>query len=98
MATTDTQELYELVEENNQMLKKMRRNMRISSIFRIVYWAAIIGSAVGLYYYLQPFVEIGRQNIDQIQSAIQGIRDAADSLPSLDFGSIFSQLGGGGGQ
>jgi len=46
-----------LAEENNQMLHSMRRSQRWSSIARAIYWVFIIGSAVGAYYLIQPYVD-----------------------------------------
>lgn len=46
----------ELAEENNRMLHAMRRSQRIAGIFRLVYWLFIIGSAVGAYYFIQPYL------------------------------------------
>jgi len=46
----------ELAEENNKILRSMRRSQRVSSIIRFVYWAFIIGSAIGAYYFIQPYL------------------------------------------
>ena len=46
-----------LAEENNQMLHSMRRSQRWSSIARAIYWVFIIGSAVGAYYFIQPYID-----------------------------------------
>jgi hypothetical protein len=46
-----------LAEENNQILHSMKRSQRWSSIARAVYWIFIIGSAVGAFYLLQPYVD-----------------------------------------
>lgn len=46
-----------LVEENNKMLHKMRRSMRIARIMSILYWTFIIGTAVGAFYLLQPYMD-----------------------------------------
>lgn len=46
-----------LAEENHRMLRSMRRSMHISSIISILYWVIIIGSAVGAYYLIQPYVD-----------------------------------------
>lgn len=45
-----------LLEQNNRILRKVHRNMRNTMIFRIFYWAVIIGSMFGIYYYMQPFI------------------------------------------
>ncbi|MFA5792140.1 MAG: hypothetical protein WC884_03855 [Candidatus Paceibacterota bacterium] len=47
----------ELAEENNKMLHSMMRSMRFQRIMSILYWIFIIGSAVGAYYLIQPYVD-----------------------------------------
>ncbi|MBI1975854.1 MAG: hypothetical protein HYS59_02575 [Candidatus Vogelbacteria bacterium] len=67
--------------------------MRIGSFFTFLYWTLVIGSLVGAYYYLRPFIDVGRQNVNSIQATIEQIRGAAGSLPSnLDIGSILEQF------
>jgi hypothetical protein len=45
-----------LAQENNEILHAMRRSMRLQRIMSILYWVFIIGSAVGAYYILQPYL------------------------------------------
>ncbi len=47
----------ELEEENNSMLRSIQRSMRLARIMSILYWVFIIGSAVGAYYIIQPYIE-----------------------------------------
>lgn len=47
----------ELAEENNDILRSIRRSMRFARIMSIIYWVFIIGSAVGAYYLIQPYLE-----------------------------------------
>lgn len=47
----------ELSEENNKMLRSMSRSMKIQRIMSIIYWVFIIGSAVGAYYLIQPYID-----------------------------------------
>lgn len=47
----------ELSEENNEMLKGIRRGMRIGMIFKTLYWVFVISIAVGAYYLIQPYVD-----------------------------------------
>ena len=65
-----------LTEENNKMLHSMRRGMRIASITRAVYWIFIIGSTVGAFYLLQPY-------IDQVKNAYTGAGDMLNSFNQL---------------
>lgn len=48
---------YNLAEENNVILRKIRRVNRFSLAFRIVYWTVVIGLAVGALYFIQPYVD-----------------------------------------
>lgn len=47
----------ELGEENNKILRSMNRSMRIGRIMSTIYWVFIIGSAVGAFYLIQPYIE-----------------------------------------
>ncbi len=47
----------ELSQENNKMLHSIRRSMVWGRVMRIVYWVIIIGAAVGIYYYIEPYID-----------------------------------------
>lgn len=53
----EEKELLELARENNKMLKKIRRHMTMGTVFRFIYWAIIVGTAIGIFYFLQPYLE-----------------------------------------
>jgi len=44
-------------EENNKILKNMRRAGRLGTAFRIFYWLVIIGLGFGAYYFIEPYVK-----------------------------------------
>ncbi len=46
----------ELAQENNKMLRSIRRGMFWGKIMRVVYWVIIIGAAIGVYYYIEPYL------------------------------------------
>ena len=46
-----------LSEENHDMLRSMQRSMRLGRFMSILYWVFIIGSTVGAYYLIQPYLE-----------------------------------------
>ena len=62
-----------LAEENNEILRAMRRSMRIARIMSFMYWIFIIGSAVGVYYLIQPY-------IDQLKSLYGGASDVINNF------------------
>jgi uncharacterized membrane protein len=47
----------ELSQENNKMLHAIKRSMIWGRVFRIVYWVVILGAAVGIYYYIEPYID-----------------------------------------
>ena len=44
-------------EENNKILKSMRRVGRLGVAFKIFYWLVIIGFGFGAYYFIEPYVK-----------------------------------------
>jgi hypothetical protein len=67
----------ELARENNRMLHSIKRQMLWGRIFRIVYWVLIIGAAIGLYYYIDPY-------INDVISAYASLKGNVQ-----DFGNLF---------
>jgi hypothetical protein len=51
------EETLNLAQENNKMLHSLQRSMRMSRILSVVYWVFILGSAIGAYYLIQPYVD-----------------------------------------
>ena len=70
---------YKIAEENNDLLRSIRRSSRISIVMRVIYWIVIIGASVGAYYLIQPYVDSLKQaysgGTQDIQSAASSIRD-----------------------
>ena len=61
------EENLELSRRNNKILRKLQRSMRAHAIMRVLYMVVIIGSMLGIYYYLQPlFDTISQQYNDLI--------------------------------
>ncbi|MFA6520504.1 MAG: hypothetical protein WCT44_02775 [Candidatus Paceibacterota bacterium] len=65
-----------LEEDNNKMLRAIRRSMFLGRVMTFVYWALIIGSAIGAYYFVQPYV-------DQIIGVYGGAKSNVDSVSSF---------------
>ena len=51
------EETFALAKENNDMLHSLRRSMRLARFMSLLYWVYIIGSALGAYYFLQPYID-----------------------------------------
>lgn len=65
----------ELTKENNQMLHSIKRQMLWGRIFRIVYWVVIIGAAIGIYYYVDPYINDAIDAYGSLKSNVQDFGD-----------------------
>lgn len=81
----------ELSEENNKILKSIRRSNRIGGFFRFVYYVVIIGISIGAYVYLQPYLNSVMQMTQEIQNTNSKIQSTQNSfengIKNLFFGS-----------
>jgi hypothetical protein len=72
-----------LAEENNKLLRGMRRSARIASILRILYWVIILGTAFGIYYYTQPYIDGIIKSYTGMQQSLENIKNVTTKLPAL---------------
>jgi len=83
----DFEKLLKLTEENNKMLRKIRRNQIFSSWTKAIYWIIILGALFGAYYFLQPYINSFNKNIQNLQNTINNISsstsDLSTSIPGM---------------
>lgn len=65
-----------LAEENNDILRAIRRSMRLARFMSILYWIFIIGSAVGAYYLIQPYIDSVTNAYGGAKSSFGSFKDA----------------------
>lgn len=78
-----------LAEENNAILRGLRRSNRTAVIMRVLYWVVIIGLSFGAFYLIQPYFSFltglagggtgtgsgqGLPDMNQVQSAAQSLK------------------------
>ena len=63
-----------LSEENNSILKKMRRSAEWSSFFRFIYWLLIIAAGIVSFYYVQPYLDKAMQLYNQVQTTANQVK------------------------
>jgi hypothetical protein len=83
-----------LTEENNRLLKKIRRSMFWNGVFQTFYWILIIGVPIALYIFLKDavgayLVELRAQNATSPE--VQNMLDQLKELPIV--GRFFQTLG-----
>ena len=74
---------YKMVEENNSILRSIRRSNRFSSLMRLLYWIVIIALSYGAYYYIQPYVKTALGLYDQVQTNIDSIKDTTSKINNI---------------
>ena len=86
MEEIETKELLEkeleLAKENNKILKRIQRGMRWGNFFSIVYWLFILGTAVGAYYFIQPFIESFGDTYGSISKGVGGLQ-GVEQIPEV---------------
>ncbi len=69
-----------LVEENNKILKGIRRSNRVGSFFRFIYWIVIIALTIGAYAYVQPYLNSMMKLYNQLETTNNNITTTQNSL------------------
>ena len=65
-----------LAEENNDILRDIRRSMRLARLMTFIYWLVIIGASVGAYYFVQPYLQ-------QVINVYGGAKSNIDSVGKI---------------
>lgn len=60
-------------EENNRILKGIRRTGRLATAFKIFYWLLIIGLGFGAYYFIEPYVKQFNAVYTQFEKTLKNI-------------------------
>ena len=72
-----------LSEENNHILRGIRRSHRWWFVWKIVYWAIIIGVSYGAYIYIQPYIDILTKEYTNIKGTVTTVQKTANQIPDL---------------
>ena len=87
------EEVYRLTIENNHLLHKMQNRTRITAIFQIIYWLAIVGALGGAYYYVKPLFDTIKQNNNKAEGVIHQFEQLRSQFPaSHAFQDFFQRL------
>ncbi len=73
----------EISQESSTILKKIRRNQKISRFFMVFKWVIIIALALGAYYYIQPLMETFFEAAGQIREDFSVLRQTGSGVGDL---------------
>jgi hypothetical protein len=87
------EQTYKIERENNKMLKGMRRNAFLGGIFRLLWYALLLGLPLWAYVtYLQPVVNSMLNTAHQVQGTsaqvqlqIQELQGALQKIPGYSY-------------
>lgn len=74
------EETYQLSQENNKLLKSLHRSMKVRRYISIIYWVFIIGSAIGAYYFVEPYVGGIKDSYSRAQNDISSLQEFFKNL------------------
>lgn len=74
---------HQLVEENNEILRSMKRRARLGTAIRVFYWAVIIGISFGAFYFIQPYLDFVRGVVSGENATSTQSNDNRDLLDLL---------------
>lgn len=80
----------EISKETNEMLRDLHSKARWGRIFRILYWVIIIGTTLGVFYYLKGPLEQILGVYKGLLSATEKVQNVPDAQAFQDF---FRQFG-----
>ncbi len=66
-------ETWRLSKENNEMLHKVRGVQKRDALFGFLKWLFIIGLGVGSFYFLQPYIDLVKDFVDQTGATINKV-------------------------
>lgn len=69
------EKVYQLAEENNEMLHKVRSVQKRTFLFQIIRWTLIIGISIGAFYFLQPYVDNFQYFLEDTSATIDKIKN-----------------------
>ena len=73
-----------VAEDSHRMLRAMRRSAFFGGVFRVIWWALIIGVPIVIYYlYLQPIVEQVTTTYGKVEQSASQIQNLAQNLESI---------------
>ena len=72
-----------LSEENNHILRGIRRANRFGVVWKILYWVVVIALSYGAYVYIQPYFDQLLKMYDQVKGTADTLTGAVSKLPNF---------------
>ena len=73
-------ELFEMVQENNDMLRAQSRSSRMHSLGKVIKLVAILALLIGAIVFLRPYLQNAKKIYESVQSNIETLSDTAKAV------------------
>lgn len=73
--------IYQMTEENHQILTSLRRQSYVANAFKLLYWLVILGALGGTYYYVRPAIGYVTENSSKFKDAFNQIQGVQNAIP-----------------
>jgi hypothetical protein len=77
------QKTYDLAEENNKILHKLKRANTRSAFFRWFYWIVIIGVSIGAFYFIEPYVKVSMDAYKSLQTELSNVKAVTNKVSNF---------------
>ncbi len=77
------EETFELAQENNKMLHKVRRVQKWATFWSGLKVFIIVGVALGLFYFLEPYINKIVDLYNSVSNTAQSVKSAADNVKNI---------------
>lgn len=77
------QKTYDLAEENNKILHKLKRANTRASLYRWFYWVVIIGVSIGAFYYIEPYIKVATSAYKSLQTELSNVKTVTNKVSNL---------------
>lgn len=90
----DFRDLKKTVEDNNRILKDLKKRANVAATFTFIKWIVIIGVAIGAFTLLQPVAQQFWEAYKSLQSGVSQINEAKQSIPDISITEFISLFRG----
>lgn len=79
-----------LSEENNEILRGMRRANRLGVVWKVFYWTVIISISYGAYIYIQPYTDLLIKEYANLKGTVSKVQNTTNQI--TDLGKLLDKL------
>ncbi len=77
--------LYRLQQEDHEKIVKIHKRIRFQFIFNILKWILYIGIAVGLYTFIQPYIQNTLSIYQELRTGAENLSEIRNELTNFPF-------------